>query len=125
VDPSFLENFEGRTSSKSKSKIEPKEWNIETGYTPNKMQYYPLKSLRKGLKNGLTVSLGALINKLNEIDETCREDPESIKIALHHPAEVPLENNFITVPFNQTVQLMVKPKITKTSESLMSYDADM
>jgi hypothetical protein len=126
VDPSFLDNFEGKTSPKALSKMEPKEWNIETGYTPNKMQYYPLKSLRKGLKNGLRVTIKTFAFKDNsEIDETCRKDPESIKIALHHPAEVALQNNFITVPFNQTVQLMIRPKITKSSDSLKSYDPEV
>jgi hypothetical protein len=122
VDPEFLENYESEIYLKELSKMEPQEWNIEIGYTPNRMQYYPLRSLRKGLENGLTVKLAS---PTLEIDTTCREDPQSIKIALHHPAEVPLENNFITVQFNQSVQVMIRPKITRTSESLKSYDPEV
>jgi hypothetical protein len=124
VDPAFLKSFEDRTSPKELSKMEPKEWNIEAGYTPNKMQYYPLKFLRKSLENGLTVTMRSL-TYLDDVNTNCREDPQSIKIALHHPAEVPLKTNFITVPFNQTVQLMVKPKITKSSETVKSYDPEV
>jgi hypothetical protein len=125
VDPEFFENFENKKSANTLSKREPQAWNIETGYTPNRMQYYPLRSLRKGLKNGLGVAIRALTYMLEDIDTTCREDPQSIKIALHHPAEVPLENNFITVQFNQSVQVMIRPKITRTSDSLKSYDPEV
>jgi hypothetical protein len=85
---------------------------------------YFTSSLTLSRENGLTVTMRSL-TYLDDIDTTCREDPQSIKIALHHPAEVPLKTNFITVPFNQTVQLMVKPKITKTLETVKSYDPEV
>jgi hypothetical protein len=59
---------------------------------------------------------------LKEISDLCRKSPQSIKITLHHPAEVLHENSFIEVPFNKSVSVVVKPKITRTSESLKSYD---
>jgi hypothetical protein len=59
------------------------------------------------------------------IDKQCRSNPEFIKIALHHPAEVALKTSFVKMPIYKSVSMMVKPKITKTSDSLKSYDPEV
>jgi hypothetical protein len=121
VDPKFL-----KRRSFGSSTMEPQSWNIETGYTANTNQFYPLKSLRKGAESGLEVVLVASVNKTYEdLDRHCRWSPEYIKIALHHPAEVALKTNFINMPFHKIVLMMVKPKITTTSENLRTYDPNV
>jgi hypothetical protein len=129
VDPMFLDRFQQSRFRKGSSK-DPQSWSIETGYTPNRMQYYPLKSLRKGMEAGLRVELEFFTNTnddlmVKSVDPPCRKEPLNIKIALHHPAEVALKSSFISVPFNKSVSMMVKPKITKTSDSLKSYDPEV
>jgi hypothetical protein len=121
VDPNFLQQFQFSIDSET----DPKSWNIETGYTPNRMQYYPLKSLRKGMDAGLRVKLEVFSDYQKTTDTRCRKDYENIEIALHHPAEVALKSSFISVPFNKSVSMMVKPKITTTSDSLKSYDPEV
>jgi hypothetical protein len=120
VDPIFLDQFR-----QLPSEMRPELWSIETGYTSNGMPYYPLKSLRKGIEGGFKVNVGSFIHLFRDIDIRCRKDPRNIKIALHHPAEVALQSSFISVPFNKSVSMMVKPKITTTSDSLRHYDPEV
>jgi hypothetical protein len=120
VDPIFLDEFR-----QLPSEMRPELWSIETGYTSNGLPYYPLKSLRKGIEGGFKVDVGSFIDLFEDIDTRCRKDPRNIKIALHHPAEVALQSSFISVPFNKSVSMMVKPKITTTSDSLRHYDPEV
>jgi hypothetical protein len=117
VDPKFLQQFRSGAS-----KMKPQSWSIETGYIPDGTHFFPLKSLNNGAESGFAA---IIININKEIDRHCRHNPEYIKIALHHPAEVALKANFIKMPFNKSVSMMVKPKITKTSDSLKSYDPEV
>jgi hypothetical protein len=108
--------------------MDPQSWSIETGYTSDGMQFYPLKSLNSGAESGFGVALATnllLKDLVESIDRECRYNPEHIKIALHHPAEVALKTSFILMPFLKSVSMMVKPKITTTSDSLRSYDPEM
>ncbi len=122
VDPKFLRQFRSDSAS-----LEPQSWNIETGYSSDGIHFYPLKSLNSGADSSFAVELAARHSKdLEESrDRHCRHNPDFIKIALHHPAEVALKTNFIKMPFNKSVSMMVKPKITKTSDSLKSYDPEV
>jgi hypothetical protein len=117
VDPAFLRQYELKSFNTM-----PQLWSMEDGYTKNSMKNYPLRSLERGMENGLKTSVITDKLSLKEISDLCRKSPQSIKITLHHPAEVLHENSFIEVPFNKSVSVVVKPKITRTSESLKSYD---
>jgi hypothetical protein len=74
-------------------------WSMEEGYTPNKIENYPLRAYDSGKINGF-----------------------NFYVVLHHPAEVYSSKNFFTVPFNKSVTFTVTPQITKTSESLRNYE---
>jgi hypothetical protein len=116
VDPVFIEQYESRTFG-----TDPISWDMENGYTLKKMKSYPLRALDKGSQNGLRFEFKR--TDLENIDTVCRKDPQSIKIAVHHPAEVVSnKNSFVTVPFNKSFTFLVRPSITKSSESLRSYD---
>jgi hypothetical protein len=118
VDPAFLRQYEIKSFN-----TVPHLWSMEDGYTKNSMKTYPLRSLEKGAGNGWKTSV--ITNKLSlrEISDLCQSHPQNIKIALHHPAEVVSnQNDYFEVPFNKSVSIVVKPKITKTSKSLKSYD---
>jgi hypothetical protein len=78
--------------------------------------------LNSGAKSGFVATIKN-INK--EIDKHCRYSPEYIRIALHHPAEVALKASFIIMPFHKSISMMVKPEITKTSDSLKSFDPEV
>jgi hypothetical protein len=123
VDLKFLQQFRSGASI-----MEPQSWSIETGYSSDGSNFYPLKSLNSGAESGFGVALATnlQIKELDEsIDRECRYNPEHIKITLHHPAEVALKTSFIKMPLHKSVSMMVKPKITKTSDSLKSYDPEV
>jgi hypothetical protein len=118
VDPAFLRQYELNSFNTM-----PQLWSMEDGYTKNSMKNYPLRSLDKGIENGYGIRLQISPWSLSNIDKVCQSHPENIKIALHHPAEIiSNQNNYFEVPFNKSVSIIVKPKITRTSESLKSYD---
>jgi amiloride-sensitive sodium channel len=118
VDPAFIKQYESK-----KFGVDPKNWDMENGYTLKKLKNHPLRSLDKGKENGFRYYLKVLETYLDNIDKACRKDPQSMKIAVHHPAEVASnKNSFITVPFNKSFTFLLRPSVTKTSESLKSYD---
>jgi hypothetical protein len=118
VDPVFIKQYE-----KIKHGTEPKNWDMENGYTLNKIKNYPLRALEKRSQNGLKLYRKVLKYELTNVDTTCRKDPRNVKVAVHHPAEVVSnKNSFITVPFNKSFTFLVRPSITESSESLRSYD---
>jgi hypothetical protein len=101
----------------------PLLWNMEDGYTKNSMKNYPLRSFDKGLENGLKINLYTEKCSLRNVDTLCQSRPRNVKIALHHSAEIiSNQNNYFEVPFNKSVSIVIYPKITRTSESLESYD---
>jgi hypothetical protein len=123
VDPMFLKQF-----LQVSANIEPQSWSIETGYSSDGTLFYPLKSLVNGPESGFAVQLIAddqLKDAQGNVDKQCRSNPEFIKIALHHPAEVALKFSFVKMPFRKSVSMLVKPEITKTSDSLRSYDPEV
>ncbi len=122
VDPKFLRQFRSDSAN-----LEPQSWSIGTAYSSDGIHFYPLKSLNSGAESGFAVELTAKhLKDLEEsTDRQCRSNPDFIKIALHHPAEVALKTSFIKMPFRKSVSMMVKPKITKTSDSLKSYQPEM
>jgi hypothetical protein len=118
VDLAFVKQYVTETWG-----TEPKNWDMENGYTLKTMKNYPLRSLDKGKKNGFRFDLKVVKIGSEDIDTTCRKDPQSIKVAIHHPVEVVSNgNDFITVPFNKSFTFFLRPSITKSSESLRSYD---
>jgi hypothetical protein len=116
LDPVFRKQYEPQSR-----KTTPNLWNMEEGYTVKTTTNYPLKSLDKGIENGLHIFFYADKKEFQNIDTICQKDPQTLRIALHHPADVVSKHNFIMVPFNKSITLMVKPKVTKTSESLRTY----
>jgi hypothetical protein len=118
VDPAFIEQYESK-----KFGIDTKNWDMENGYTLKKMKNYPLRASDKGAQNGLKVR-GRIYNiDLADVDTVCRKDTLDMKVAVHHPAEVVSnKNNFVNVPFNKSFTFLVRPSITRSSESLRSYD---
>ncbi len=102
VDPAFLSQYEIKSVN---------------------MKNYPLRSFEKGLENGFKIKLYTEKWCLNNVDALCQSHPRNVKIALHHPVEIISNpNDYFEVPFNKSVSIVMKPKITRTSESLMSYD---
>jgi hypothetical protein len=75
----------------------------------------------RGKDNGNVMHFIIRNDLINNIDTDCRSNSKFVKIALQHPAEV-MSSNYFTVPLNSSVTIYVKPKITKTSEKLRSYD---
>jgi hypothetical protein len=118
VDPAFLREYEMKSYNTM-----PLLWSMEDGYIKNSMKNYPLRSFDKGLENGFKIYLYTEKWCLNNLDTLCQSRPRNVKIALHHPAEIISNpNDYFEVPFNKSVSIIVKPKITRTSESLESYD---
>jgi hypothetical protein len=123
VDPKFLRQFKQVSAN-----MEPQSWSIETGYTSDGTHFYPLRALNSGPQSGFAVEVVAtqlLRDEQGNVDKQCRSNPEFIKISLHHPGEVALKSSFISMPFYKIVSIMVKPKITSTSDSLKSYDPEV
>jgi hypothetical protein len=118
VDPEFLKLYQVENTD-----IDPHFWDVESGYEPNKIKYYPLRTLDGGTENGLTVYFNIFNDTIANIDPLCWKDPQVTTIALHHPADAISDSqNFVSVPFNKSLTVFVKPIITRTSEELKSYD---
>jgi hypothetical protein len=117
VDPEFLKQIQFKINE-----IEPQHWTMDGGYTPNKIENYPLRAYDNGKINGFNLYVKILEDMVENMDTTCRVNPLDIKIALHHPAEVISAKGFFLVPYNKSVTLAVKPQITRTSDNLKNYD---
>jgi hypothetical protein len=117
VDPIFLSQYQFESHD-----IDPKFWSMGEGYAENEIENYPLRAYDSGKINGFNLYVKIPKNTLKNIDTTCRLNPLSVKIALHHPAEVLSSKNFFAVPYNKSVTFTVKPQITKTSNDLRKYD---
>jgi hypothetical protein len=117
VDPAFFTQYQFNAFG-----IKPQYWSIEEGYTPGKIDNYPYRVFDKGQNNGLNIYVKNFKNILQNFDSVCHTNPQNLKIALHHPAEVADSTKFFQVPFNKSVTFFIKPLITKTLESLSLYD---
>ncbi len=114
VDPKFLTNSSDYTA--------PKLWSMEMGYSPGRVKHFPFRSYGNTKTNGLQILLELVKNAPTEnIDELCRKNPYNYKISLHHPTEIFTSNHF-KIPTNKSAIILIKPKITRTADSLLSYD---
>jgi amiloride-sensitive sodium channel len=121
VDPAFLRQYEIESYNTM-----PQLWSMEDGYKRNSIKNYPKRSFDSGLENGFKIRLETDMFVIRGIDTACQSHPNNFKIALHHPAEIlSNQNKFFEVPFYKSVSIIVKPKITRTSESLRSYDPNV
>ncbi len=121
VDPAFLNQYLIQNSG-----TDPHFWDIETGYAPNRIKYYPIRTLDKGIENGFYAYLLVKEDMIHRIDPLCSKDSQITRIALHHPADATSNiKNFMSVPFNKSVTLFVDPKITTTSNDLRSYGSSV
>jgi hypothetical protein len=120
VDPQFLKQY--KNQGNDYRNLYPQFWSLEGGYVPNRIDNYPYRSFDKGKDSGFSITLSIPENFSRFYDTSCRSNSLSYKIAVHHPMEV-ANGDFFLVPFNKSVSFYVKPKITKTAESLESYDS--
>jgi hypothetical protein len=119
VDPDFLNQYQFRLESRDL--IKPKYWNMEDGYEPNKINNYPVRSVNYGSIYGLFMHIKIKEDSAGDIDIVCRDNSMSLKVYVHHPAEVP-SMDFFLVPLNKSANFLIKPQITWTSKNLVSYD---
>lgn len=116
VDSAFLKQY-----NKFSEDLSPKLWSMEEGYQVGGIKNYPQRAFDIGPDNGLTAVVGFYVEEREYIDTFCRKNSLSYKVGLHHPADVAAKN-YIQVPINKSVSIIIKPKITKTADSLRSYD---
>ncbi len=119
VDPKFIKEFQI-----AKNDIDPKFWNFEEGFTQGEINSYPVRAIDIGIDSGFGVDLAILEPYFPLLETTCRRNPKSTKIYLHHPVDV-YAKNFLSVPFNKSATILVKPEMSKTSGDLRKYDPSM
>ncbi|RZC39717.1 ASC domain containing protein [Asbolus verrucosus] len=94
-------------------------WTFDGDYfkTTAALDTYPKRALAKGMHSGLMIDLQSI---KEDIDYVCNTViPQGFKILLHHPAEFPLvESVQIRAPFNEEMQIVIKPDMITTSASL-------
>lgn len=117
VDSDFLERYRNEHDFK----LNPQFWSIEEGYTAGRIKTYPRRTFDIGKENGLKIILKLRENLVQYIDTHCRNNYNSFRISLHHPAEV-TSKIYYEVAMNKSASIIIKPKITKTTESLKSYE---
>jgi hypothetical protein len=117
VDPAFFGQYQFNAH-----RIKPQYWSMEEGYTPGKIDNYPYRVFDIGQNNGLNIYVKNFKNILQNFDSVCHTNPQNLKIALHHPAEIANPTSFFQIPFNKSATYFIKPMITKTEESLSVYD---
>jgi hypothetical protein len=117
VDPAFFNQYQFNAFG-----IKPQYWSMDEGYTPGKIDNYPYRVFDIGQNNGLNIYVKSSNDILQNFDSVCHTNPQNLKIAIHHPAEIPDPTSFFQIPFNKSATYFIKPVITKTSESLSDYD---
>jgi hypothetical protein len=118
VDPKFIKDYQ---TEKKEEGNDPVLWNMEEGYQPG-ISNYPYRSFQCN-DNGLQLKLAIFKDRLESLQTFCNKNPRNFKLIFNHPAEVPrVASNRLLIPFNRSVVILITPKITKTSNSLRSYD---
>ena len=58
---------------------------------------------------------------ISDYDSYCNDELPGIKILIHSPDEIPnISERYIDIQVNQLVDILIKPKLTKTFERLKS-----
>jgi amiloride-sensitive sodium channel len=117
VDPKFIKEYQIK---QKKEGNDPLLWSMEEGYQPA-VNNYPYRSFDSNA-NGLQLELGLSTVWVEALRTFCNKNPKSFKLIFNHPAEVPrVSSNRLLIPFNRSLDILITPKITKTSDSLRSY----
>jgi amiloride-sensitive sodium channel len=118
VDPKFIEKYQ---SNQKKEGNDPILWSMEEGYQPG-VSNYPYKAFDSNA-NSLKFKLALSKKWLKVLRTFCNKNSKSFKLIFNHPAEIPrVSSNRLLIPFNRSLDILITPKITKTSDSLKSYD---
>jgi hypothetical protein len=118
VDSKFIEEYQ---SEMEKEGNDPVLWSMEEGYQQG-INNYPYRSFDENA-DSLHVKVELNGKSLKRLQTFCNKNPRSFKLIFNHPAEVPrVSSNRLLIPFNRSVVILLNPKITKTSDSLKSYD---
>jgi hypothetical protein len=118
VDPKFIEVYQNKQGWEGN---DPLLWSMEEGYQPG-VSNYPYRSFDSS-GNRLHLELIISKKKLKNLQTFCNKNPRNFKLTFNHPAEVPrVSSNRLLIPFNRSFVILITPKITKTSDSLKSYD---
>jgi hypothetical protein len=119
VDPKFIEEYQERNGD-----INPAFWSMEEGYTSN-TDNYPYRVF-DGKNNALKFCPSISRKKFyTDIQQGCNGISENFKIIVSHPAEVPRITIDDMAPFDKSVVVLIKPQVTRTSDSLKSVDPKM
>ncbi|XP_055920744.1 pickpocket protein 28 [Eupeodes corollae] len=97
------------------------EWSLQGGYYYNtSMETFPARVLGAGSRAGLMVSLQSFEQ---DFDYICRGALEGFKVTLHSPDDVPqVSRNFIRVPYDKEVVVLVKPNMITTMNAISDYE---
>ncbi|RZB41735.1 ASC domain containing protein, partial [Asbolus verrucosus] len=94
-------------------------WDVDDGYKEmSNVGTFPHRTMSPSPLNSLE------IGTLSYLGETCerKETKENFKVLLHHPTEFPragiLESHLLTLPFNKSVDILIKPENIMTSSEL-------
>ncbi|CAD7089096.1 unnamed protein product [Hermetia illucens] len=99
-------------------------WSVDEGYRTraNDNNTYPWRVETAGARGGLFLSLQG---RIQDIDYLCRGSVEGFSIQLLSPDEFPAANKqYVRVPFNKDVQLLITPQYITTSENVKHYSAE-
>lgn len=80
---------------------------------------YPYRVLRKGINNGLGISIYFDKDLLDIFSRRWVSEP---KFILHSPDEMPRTSNFFRIPMGKDVKVLIKPQMITTSEKLRNFN---
>ncbi|XP_055838659.1 pickpocket protein 28 [Episyrphus balteatus] len=108
-------------SSKSQKRKHPTKWSLQEGYDSDAgIETFPARVLGAGSRASLVVSLQSYEN---DFDYICRGALEGFKVTLHSPDDVPqVSRNFIRVPYDKEVVVLVKPNMIETMNAISDYE---
>lgn len=113
-------NFDLQSQLSLETRKHSTKWSLQGGYDESAgIETFPARVLGAGYRASLVVSLQSFEN---DFDYVCRGAHEGFKVTLHSPDDVPqVSRNFIRVPLDKEVVVLVKPNMITTTNSISDY----
>lgn len=121
LSPAFFDDI--RIASSSRLNFEQKFWSIESGYDNDESHNtFPFRSTNVHAHLGF---MAGIFSRRKDLFTSCEYATSGFKVIFHNPYDWPvLSNNYVQLSNKEKYNMIITPSITKTSDSLISYEPE-